>query len=262
MNALKRFSTSLLIVSLTLISAESGFAGPPDNASGRASIWSSGTGLLRKPVAVASPAPTIQSGVPVTVRDHRTPGGSRQSSGGPPPAAPPGTVPTIPSTKAIGSPVRDHRPGGNADPCLKPNNTCSANSRSASIVEFRKKHPNFTGLDGDPCFQTRSCNESQLIESLIARHERNLQIGWCDSRIKGEGCAQKFILPDGKGGQMMLTLHFEGNKGKLLEKDRQYLLGQLQTALEKSRGGGEAAKTRVTDHRNASKDRRATDRRK
>jgi hypothetical protein len=172
--------------------------------------------------------PPATSGANVIIRDHRKPEGSQSASA--PLAGSPSPKPPAPKTTEI----RDHRPGGNADPCLKPHNTCSASARNTSINEFRKQRPDMIGVDGDPCFQTNSCNRTQLLESLIARARQNLDRGSCDSRITGQGCAQTNILPGGTE----LVLHYQHDGGPLIEADRQRLLGALQEAYNKSLGGG------------------------
>jgi hypothetical protein len=192
-----------------------------------------GVAVIKKkpatPAVVAPPAvPPGSNSTNVNARDHRKPEGSQTASA--PPAGTPTAKPPVPTVTEI----RDHRPGGNADPCLKPHNTCNASARNTSIVEFRKQRPDVIGLDGDPCFQTNSCNRSQLIESLIARAQKNLDRGSCDSRIAGQGCAQKTILPSGTE----IVLRYQHNGGPLLEADRQHLLATLQEAYDKSLGGG------------------------
>lgn len=190
---------------------------------------SAGTVIKKRDAATTATQPTTPpttNGASAIVRDHRTPEDS-----------PPKTTPKGPAkpTVAYGDPQdRDHRPGGNADPCLQPNNTCSASARNASIVAFRQKRPDLIGLDVDPCFQAKSCNKTQLTETLIARAQKNLDVGFCDSRIKGQGCAQINVLPDGT----RLTLHYDHNKGHLLEADREHLIAVLEASLKKSLGGG------------------------
>jgi hypothetical protein len=172
--------------------------------------------------SVTSPAANSAN---VIIRDHRTPEGSQ-----------PANTPPAPSAKPTGTVVRDHRPGGNEDPCLKPKNTCNASDRNNSIVAYREKHPDLIGLDGDPCFQTKgkSCAHGQMIESMIARTEKNLNSGWCDPRITGQGCAQISVLPGG----VQMVLHYQRNGGPLIEADRQRLLDALHAAYNKTFGGG------------------------
>lgn len=173
---------------------------------------------------------------------------------GPSTASPPGTSATKASTtaapsaspntvgpsgsRAVSNEVRDHRPGGNADPCLQPKNTCSASDRNASITEWRKRQAVNIGLDGDPCFRTKSCTRTQLLESLIARFEKGHQKGFCDSTIKGQGCAQIFTFTNGSGGDTQLTIYFKYNGGPPTEADKQRVLAILHEAYDRSLGGG------------------------
>lgn len=242
MNIFKHFArgitTTVASCMILLVAAGGALALPPASRDGSAqhlpAIFGTipGGTHIKKDAAGSttnqSLTPPATGGANVIIREHRKPDGSQSASA--PSASTPAAKPPAPKTTEI----RDHRSGGNADPCLKPHNTCSASARNASIVEYRKRRPDMIGLDGDPCFQTNSCNRTQLLESLIARAQQNLDRGSCDSRITGQGCAQKSILPGGTE----LVLHYQHNGGPLIEADRQRLLAILQEAYNKNLGGG------------------------
>ncbi|HYC17328.1 MAG TPA: hypothetical protein VEC94_08980 [Pseudolabrys sp.] len=185
----------------------------------------SGTSRHGDPAAPSKPS------FPGTPKASTTPAPSTASV----PATSPGTSKASSRTVTID---RDHRPGGNADPCLQPKNTCSPSERYASAAELHKRRPDIMGLDGDPCMRTDICSRTQHIESEIARYEHNYQKGFCDSRITGQGCAQQFGLPNGSGGETMLVLHFQRNGGPLTPADRQRVLDFLHQAYNQSLGGG------------------------
>ena len=188
-------------------------------------IPSGGVGSKNTPAAAPATTPAAASASGAPTHAATTPAPSTASAVGT--VLPPGV-----------NIVRDHRPGGDADPCLKPNNKCSQLDRYNSVVELRKKRPDLMGLDGDPCMRKDICTRQQQLESLIARFEKNIPRGWCDDRIQGQGCAQKWVFLNASGGKTEFVLHYTGKDGPIIASDRQMVLNFLNHILSDPAPGG------------------------